>query len=581
MHRASMMKRASTLLEPLAPYLYRTDRRSLAINPERNQAILVWDLLLICGTAYVTITIPYKIAFDATQTISNLIVDGIFALDILLNFFLMYRDPCGNWVSSQSRICTHYLGGWFFFDVISVFPFNEFFPGKKERWALLPRMLRVLKLIRLLKIIQVSDTASRWRARITIGADVQTMVVLLTAIFTSAHWMACLWGSLATFADKSQPTWATSWVEGQVSAGTLRGGSDCLYVYTDPLSGRVQMLEPLSNGAAWQKCVSPHDLYVVSLYWAIMTLTSIGYGDVIPSNGTEYAVSIVIMFAMGIVWAYFVSSLCAITTNSDPVATQYCQRLDELNKFIQANYIDHTTAITARTYLYRHYVTRKEAQNQNIIRELSPNLQTFLATRFLTGHGLTKLQGLNFMSECDPSMARLLFWLFHRRVYTSGEVVPNDLATLFVLNTGVVMVGDVIRSNHFRKRYHADCEDRALTTTKCLWGKDFLLRNIALKEQSRVLAVTYIDVYEFRGAELRRALAAEKRRPEVLAFQHSMRKATVVLGIGRAFVRLATVVSKAQVVGRTEFRRQLHAAQLRGGRSEKGEKTGGGRREST
>jgi hypothetical protein len=114
------------------------------------------------------------------------------------------------------------------------------------------------------------------------------------------------------------------------------------------------------------------------------------------------------MFAMGIVWAYFLSSLCAIVTNSDPIAQQYVQRLDELNKFIRVNYIDKKTAVTARTYLYRHYITRKEAENQKIIRELSPSLQTFLATQFLTGHGLMKLQGLQFMSQCDSAMARLL-----------------------------------------------------------------------------------------------------------------------------------------------------------------------------
>jgi potassium voltage-gated channel Eag-related subfamily H protein 7 len=265
-----------------------------------------------------------EIAFSGIHPTPNMIVDVIFGIDIVLHFFLMvrhasaskrfviflillsfsqYRDNNGTWVSSPRRICTHYLSGWFWLDVVSVFPFREFVIPEKEGFALLPRMIRVLKLLRLLKIIQVSDTTSHWRARITIGADVQTMAVLLVAIFTSAHWMACLWGSLATFADKTQPTWATGWVSGQVEAGTARGGSECIGAYIDPqehgdaLAGTAdtataEMLGALSNGAMWQGCVQPHDLYMVSLYWAIMTLTSIGYGDVIPSNNTEYSVSV-------------------------------------------------------------------------------------------------------------------------------------------------------------------------------------------------------------------------------------------------------------------------------------------------
>jgi hypothetical protein len=148
-------------------------------------------------------------------------------------------------------------------------------------------------------------------------------------------------------------------------------------------------------------------------------------------------------------------------------------------------------------------------------------------------------------------------------VYTAGEIVPNDLSTLFVLNSGVVMVGDEVRSNRFKEKSRDDQDEDDKKCLKCLWGKDFLLRNIALKEQTRVLAVTYIDVYELRSAELRRTLAVEKRRPEVLTFQSELKREQVGLGMARAVVRLATVVSKAQTIGRAEFRRQLLVVQSR------------------
>eukprot|EP00971_Amphidinium_carterae_P134603 2667868-Amphidinium_carterae.1 len=40
-----------------------------------------------------------------------------------------------------------------------------------------------------------------------------------------------------------------------------------------------------------------------------MTLTSVGYGDIVPQNETEYFLCTILMLMCGFVWAYVVASV--------------------------------------------------------------------------------------------------------------------------------------------------------------------------------------------------------------------------------------------------------------------------------
>ncbi len=134
---------------------------------------MIWSLTLIVLLVYVAFVTPIRIAFSdgdptndpvAWQVAENL-VNALFMLDILINFFSAYYDDDGNLVSSRSRIACMYLKSWFIIDLISCLPFDYFITSGDQgvkstqykdllKLVRLPRLYRLLKMFKLTKLIK-------------------------------------------------------------------------------------------------------------------------------------------------------------------------------------------------------------------------------------------------------------------------------------------------------------------------------------------------------------------------------------------------------------------------------------------
>merc|ERR1719210_1154627 len=122
--------------------------------------------------------------------------------------------------------------------------------------------------------------------------------------------MACMWGWLAQ--QRVGDMDRTTWLQHVVSQKAL--SEDDVKYYSRPLQ-----------------------IYIISLYWAVMTLTSLGYGDIVASNMAEYIFCIFCFVTSGLIWAYVIGSICGIISAMDPLMLQYQQNMDLLNIMMQDN----------------------------------------------------------------------------------------------------------------------------------------------------------------------------------------------------------------------------------------------------
>ena len=73
-----------------------------------------WDLTILVIVIYQAITIPIKIGFEdkmpsQQQIIFDLALDGLFLIDIIINFMSAYEDDMGELVTNRKTIAKQYF----------------------------------------------------------------------------------------------------------------------------------------------------------------------------------------------------------------------------------------------------------------------------------------------------------------------------------------------------------------------------------------------------------------------------------------------------------------------------------------
>ena len=87
-----------------------------------------WDLLISIFIVLSAIITPYRMAFVDDNSVSwmvtELVLDFLFFIDIILTFFSAYFDKLDVLVDNRRKIACNYLKFWFIIDFVSIMPLS-------------------------------------------------------------------------------------------------------------------------------------------------------------------------------------------------------------------------------------------------------------------------------------------------------------------------------------------------------------------------------------------------------------------------------------------------------------------------
>ncbi|XP_048542687.1 potassium channel KOR1-like isoform X2 [Triticum urartu] len=280
--------------------------RGLVIHPD-NKLYRSWTRFIVGWAVYSSFLTPFEFGFFRGLPKKLFFLDIVgqiaFLVDIVLKFLVAYRDPdTYRIVYNPNSIALRYCKSSFIFDLLGCFPWDAIYKasGHKEE-------LRYLLWIRLTRVLKVREFFTELEKDIRVNYLFTRIVKLIVVELYCTHTAACIFYYLATTLPES--------MEGYTWIGSLQLGD---YSYS-----HFREIDLATR-------------YVTSMYFAIVTMATVGYGDIHAINVREMIfVMIYVSFDM-VLGAYLIGNMTAMIVKGS-ATERFRDKMKEVIRYMNRN----------------------------------------------------------------------------------------------------------------------------------------------------------------------------------------------------------------------------------------------------
>ncbi|PKA57201.1 Potassium channel KOR2 [Apostasia shenzhenica] len=227
----------------------------------------------------------------------------VFLIEVILQFFVAYRDAhTYKMVYKRNSITLHYAKRDLALDLLGCFPWDAIYKATGRR-----ELIRCLVWTRLYRARKIKQFFKKMEKDIRINYLFIRIVKLLTVEFYCTHTAACIFYYLATTIPPAK--------EGYTWIGSLTMG-DYKYISFREIDFCKR--------------------YITSLYFAIVTMSTVGYGDIHAVNTREMIfIMIYVSFDM-ILGAYLIGNMTALIVKGSKTE-RFRDKMTDLIKYMNRN----------------------------------------------------------------------------------------------------------------------------------------------------------------------------------------------------------------------------------------------------
>jgi hypothetical protein len=292
-------------------------------------------------------------------------------------------------VTDPKIIRQSYLRGWFIVDFLSVLPFNYIMLAvsssdnsnlaRSTRFIRFIRVARFVRLIKLAKLSQLRDAMRYFKdflAMIGISAmEVEfalRMVGLVVIMLGIGHIIACLWLHVGRSGLSRDPP--EGWMVGSHEIGRIVLPDcipvDCIIQSTGILPDCVPV-----DCITVEEGEYVHEQYVDSFYWAIVTMSSVGYGDVLPTTTNEREIGVIVITIGAFLYAYIIGAFSTIMAALDHDSARYDTKMRTVANYLKFLNVDPKTVVRVNRYYEFRFANKIMFEEDDIVSELPPKLK--------------------------------------------------------------------------------------------------------------------------------------------------------------------------------------------------------------
>ncbi|XP_030541121.1 potassium channel SKOR-like isoform X2 [Rhodamnia argentea] len=372
------------------------------IHPD-NWWYVLWTHFILIWAVYSSFFTPLEFGFfrGLPENLFLLDIAGQFAflVDIVIRFFVAYKDSHShNMVYDRSQIALRYLKSRFSVDLLGCLPWDAIYKacGKKEP-------VRYMLWIRLSRALRVTEFFEKLEKDIRINYLFTRIVKLLVVELYCTHTAACIFYYLATTLPPS--------MEGYTWIGSLKMG-DYSYSHFREID-------------IWKR-------YVTSLYFAIVTMATVGYGEIHAVNVREMIFIMVYVSFDMILGAYLLGNMTALIVKGSKTE-RFRDKMTELIRYMNKNKLGKQISNDVKNHLRLQYChTYTEA---TVLQDIPNSIRTKIQQK-LYERDITKVP---LFKGCSPGFIKQIAVRVHEEYFLPGEVIIEQetaVDQLFILCHG-------------------------------------------------------------------------------------------------------------------------------------------------
>ena len=366
------------------------------INPD-CLFMTIWNIIILLLMIYTGLIMPYRICFTENDTTFwrafETTIDFIFIFDILINLNLGYKNEENEYITNRFMIFKNYLCGWFFIDIISSLPQNLIFPNnnlktgaqlvklvKLTKLNRLIRFFRLIKVVRFLKKISFFNTFFEF---VQLNYGVSQLIIFMLFLLLISHLIACLWYFIPKFFDEE-----FYWV-----------------VQTHRIDD------------------SNFEKYLLSLYWTLATVFTVGFGDIHAYNEIENVFSIIWM-VFGVVFvSIIIGTLSSIIANSESRETKLNKKLMILKDFSRKTKLNPLLAQKIEFLLIYNSKKERVTNDFNVLSGIPSDLKVEVAKSVQNG----LLKEIHFFNQyVTPEFIAIIIQFLVPKNFIEKDIIYDE-----------------------------------------------------------------------------------------------------------------------------------------------------------
>ena len=353
---------------------------------ENSRFRIGWDLTILVLIIGSCLLIPFQIVFlhKAYRVGSEIIylIDIFFLVDIFLNFFTSFRHR-GTEITDRKKTTTHYLKTFFAIDLLANLPLDALFliiPGNQLyniSWVLIFRLFRLLRVVRMFVIFR------RWEMLSWTNSGYLRIAKFFSTVMLFVHWIACAWFLSAFMANFPEDCWAV-----------IMG---------------IQQADPITQ-------------YIRSLYWAIVTMTTVGYGDITPHRNIEYLFSMVVMLLGASGYAFIIGKIASLFSNIDAAKANFWNRIEAVTQYLRSRRVPHKLNEQVRNYYEYIWAHHRGVKEDTLFDDLPVSFRLDIlqhVTREL-------LDRVPLFKYCSPALRNVLLMSLKPQTYAPKSYITRE-----------------------------------------------------------------------------------------------------------------------------------------------------------